>query len=68
MDDCIRSQTGGEKSLRDALRHLMDWSARNRRAFRSEELLAIFREATGVDTSSILDRWMQQPVHESDSK
>jgi predicted metalloprotease with PDZ domain len=68
MDDCIRSQTGGEKSLRDALRHLMDWSARNRRAFRSEELLTIFREATGVDTSSILDRWMQPPVHESDSK
>jgi predicted metalloprotease with PDZ domain len=59
MDDRIRSQTAGEKSLRDALRHLMDWSERNRRAFRTEELPAIFREATGVDTTSILQRWMQ---------
>jgi predicted metalloprotease with PDZ domain len=63
MDDRIRLQTNGQKSLRDALRHLMDWSERNRRAFRTEELPAIFREATGVDTAAILDRWMQPPVH-----
>src|SRR4029077_18673528 len=50
MDERIRSQTDGQKSLRDALRHLMDWSERNRRAFRTEELPVIFREATGVDT------------------
>jgi predicted metalloprotease with PDZ domain len=63
MDDRIRAQTKGQKSLRDALRHLMDWSEPNRRAFRAEELPAIFREATGVDTTEILDRWMQPPVH-----
>jgi predicted metalloprotease with PDZ domain len=62
MDDRIRSQTAGKKSLRDALRHLMDWSERNQRAFRTEELPVIFREATGVDTSAILDRWMQPPL------
>jgi predicted metalloprotease with PDZ domain len=63
MDDRIRSQTNGQKSLREALRHLMDWSERNRRAFRTEELPVIFREATGVDTAGILNRWMQPPVH-----
>jgi predicted metalloprotease with PDZ domain len=63
MDDRIRAQTNGQKSLRDALRHLMDWSDRNRRAFRTEELPMILREATGVDTAGILDRWMQPPVH-----
>jgi predicted metalloprotease with PDZ domain len=63
MDDRIRSQTGGKNSLGDALRHLMKWSERNRRAFRVEELPVIFREATGVDTASILDRWMQPMVH-----
>jgi predicted metalloprotease with PDZ domain len=62
MDDHIRQQTDGKKSLRDALRHLMDWSERNQRAFRTEELPVVFREATGVDTQSILDRWMQ-PMH-----
>ncbi len=62
MDDRIRSQTAGQKSLRDALRHLMEWSQQNHRAFRTEELTGIFREATGVDTSAILDRWMQPPL------
>jgi predicted metalloprotease with PDZ domain len=59
MDDFIRAQTQGKKSLRDALRYLLDWSERNRRAFRTEELPAIFRDATGVETKNILDRWMQ---------
>jgi predicted metalloprotease with PDZ domain len=61
MDDRIRSQTQGQKSLRDALRHLMDWSAQNHRAFRVEELPVIFRQATDVDTADILGRWMQAP-------
>jgi len=61
MDDRIFSQTGGKKSLRDALRYLMDWSERNRRAFRIEELPVIFHEATGVGTTDIVDRWMQPP-------
>jgi predicted metalloprotease with PDZ domain len=59
MDNFIRAQTQGKKSLRDALRYLLDWSERNHRAFRTEELPVIFREATGVETKSILDRWMQ---------
>jgi predicted metalloprotease with PDZ domain len=59
MDDFIRAQTQGEKSMRDALRYLLDWSERNHRAFRTEELPVIFREATSVETKSILDRWMQ---------
>ena len=54
MDDRIRAQTDGKKSLRDALRHLMDWSEQNQRAFRTGELPAIFREATGVNTADIL--------------
>jgi predicted metalloprotease with PDZ domain len=61
MDDRIRAQTNGRKSLRDALRHLMDWSEQSHRAFRTEELPVIFREATGADTADILDRWMQAP-------
>jgi predicted metalloprotease with PDZ domain len=62
MDDRIRLRTGGQKSLRDALRHLMDWSEQNHRAFRTEELPVIFQEVTGVDTASILRQWMQPPV------
>jgi predicted metalloprotease with PDZ domain len=59
MDDHIRTQTSGQKSLRDALRYLMAWTAQNHRAFRTDELPEIFRQATGVDTTSILKSWMQ---------
>jgi predicted metalloprotease with PDZ domain len=59
MDDLIRAQTQGKKSLRDALCYLLEWSEHNHRSFRTEELPAIFRDATGVDTKNILDRWMQ---------
>jgi predicted metalloprotease with PDZ domain len=59
MDNFIRAKTQGKKSLCDALRYLLDWSERNHRAFRTEELPVIFREATGVETKNILDRWMQ---------
>jgi predicted metalloprotease with PDZ domain len=59
MDDFIHAQTQGKKSLRDALRYLLDWSERNHRAFRTEELPGIFRDATGVDTKNILKRWMK---------
>jgi|tagenome__1003787_1003787.scaffolds.fasta_scaffold20939968_2 predicted metalloprotease with PDZ domain len=59
MDDAIQAQTSGEKSLRDALRHLLEWSAENQRAFRVEELPQIFHEATGVDTTAILNRRLQ---------
>jgi predicted metalloprotease with PDZ domain len=61
MDDAIRAQTSGQKSLRDALRYLIAWTAQNHRAFRTDELPEIFRQATGVDTSSILKSWMQPP-------
>jgi predicted metalloprotease with PDZ domain len=62
MDDQIRTQSSGQKSLRDALRHLMEWSRQNHHAFRTEDLPVIFWEATGVDTSVILNRWMQPPL------
>jgi len=58
MDDRIRADTHGQKSLREALRSLIAWSAQSHRAFRVEELPARFREATGVETRDILDRWL----------
>ncbi|HKM90646.1 MAG TPA: hypothetical protein VJX29_08525 [Candidatus Acidoferrales bacterium] len=58
MDNRIRAETHGEKSLRDALRHLVAWSAANHRAFRIEELPVRFREATGVETRDIMERWL----------
>ncbi|MEO8358962.1 MAG: hypothetical protein ABI672_02935 [Vicinamibacteria bacterium] len=58
MDQKIRAETRGSKGLRDGLRALMAWSAREKRGFRIDELPAIFKAGTGVDTRDILDRWL----------
>jgi predicted metalloprotease with PDZ domain len=59
MDDRIIARTHGGKSLRDALRWLLNWSAVNQRPFRSEDLPKYFQTATGVDVADIYYHWMQ---------
>jgi hypothetical protein len=49
----------GKKRFRDAMRNLMSWSARNRRAFRIDELPAIIAEGTGVDTREVMEKWLR---------
>lgn len=63
MDARMRDRTRGAKRMRDALRHLMAWSAQNKRAFHIAELPRIFAEATGVETRDILEKWLG-PVRE----
>jgi predicted metalloprotease with PDZ domain len=58
MDSFIRKETNGQKRLRDALRYLVAWSAREKRAFRIDALPVIFKAATGVDTRPILEKWL----------
>jgi predicted metalloprotease with PDZ domain len=58
MDEKIRDSTKGAKRLRDALRGLVAWSEREKRAFRIEELPSIFKDSTGVETRDIMERWL----------
>jgi predicted metalloprotease with PDZ domain len=59
MDDRIRAGSKGSRSLRDAFRYLVAWSARERRAFEIEELPDLIQQATGVDTRGIMEEWMK---------
>jgi 7,8-dihydropterin-6-yl-methyl-4-(beta-D-ribofuranosyl)aminobenzene 5'-phosphate synthase len=61
MDDRIRARTAGAKSLRDALRWLLRWSAENQKPFQTEDLPRYFAAATGVDVGDILSRWTRSP-------
>lgn len=61
VDDRIRQRTNGAKSLRDALRALLAWSAANRKPFQTEDLPRLFAAATGVDVADILERWQKPP-------
>jgi predicted metalloprotease with PDZ domain len=59
MDERIRTQTGDKKSLRDALRFLVEWTRKNQRPFRTEELANLLSEGSGVDVHDIVARWMK---------
>ena len=59
VDERIRMLSGGRKGLRDALRYLVAWSARERRPFRVDELGEIFTRATGVDARQTVDTWLR---------
>ena len=67
MDDLIRERSGGDKSLRDALRHLVAWTEHERRAFAIAELPLLFSEATGVDVTGVMERWLKPPTDEANA-
>ena len=58
MDEKIRAATNGTNRLRDALRGLVAWSAKEGRPFRIDELSGIFKSSTGVDTRDVMERWL----------
>jgi predicted metalloprotease with PDZ domain len=62
MDDRIQAQTEGKKSLRDAFRALLAWSATNQRAIHVEEMTQIISQSTGIDVHDIVARWMEAPL------
>ena len=58
MDERMRATSGGLRRLRDALRFLMAWSAKEKRPFRIDELPTLFKDATGVDTRDLMQHWL----------
>jgi len=58
MDEHIRLKTRDKKSLRDGLRALLSWSARNQKPFQIEDMPTLLSKATGVNVRDTLDRWM----------
>jgi predicted metalloprotease with PDZ domain len=59
LDARIRERSAGRRRARDAFRYLVAWSLKSGRAFRIDELPGLFREATGVDSSDVWERWLR---------
>jgi predicted metalloprotease with PDZ domain len=59
IDERIQAETKGARTLRDAFRYLVAWTAKERRAFATDELAPLIRAATGVDTSAVVAEWLQ---------
>mgnify|MGYP001572106745 CR=1 FL=1 len=59
IDERIQLESKGARSLRDALRYLVAWTARERRAFASDELATLIEQATGVATAAVIAEWLR---------
>ena len=59
IDERIRSESNGARSLRDALRFMIAWTAREHRGFGTDELADLIRQATGVDTRAVIGEWLR---------
>jgi predicted metalloprotease with PDZ domain len=53
LDTTIRQQAAGGRSLRDSIRTMLVWSAREKRGFRIDELPRLIGEPVGVDVGSV---------------
>jgi predicted metalloprotease with PDZ domain len=58
LDSAIRERAGGGRSLRDAIRAMMVWGAREKRGFRVDELARLIGEPVGVDVGSVFTKWL----------
>ena len=63
MDRRIRLESHGKASLRDALVAIILHTQKEQRPFAIDELAPVFQQATGVDVSDILQRWLQPQDH-----
>jgi len=61
LDEYIQKQTNGNKSFKDAILGLLNWSKDNQRAFKYNEIEPIMSKATGVDLSLIWNKWQNAP-------
>ena len=61
MNDYLKEQSNGKKSMKDVLRYMYEWSKKNKRAYTMEELPVLLNQACGVDLGSIYRKW-QQPI------
>lgn len=57
MDQYLKEQTGGKKSMKDVLRFLYNWSKENKRPFTLVEFPQLIHKACGVDLSNIFHKW-----------
>jgi predicted metalloprotease with PDZ domain len=59
IDDLIQNESQGARSLRDGFRHLVAWSAREKRAFTIDELPQLIQQGTGVSVSAVVQQWLR---------
>ncbi len=62
IDMEIQEKTNGEKSFRDVMLGLLQWTRENKRPFEYEEIEPIMSSAVDVDLSAIWAKWQLPPA------
>jgi len=60
MDNAIKKATNNEKTFKDALIGLLNWTEEKNRAFEYDEIETILSESSGVDLSEIWLKWQNK--------
>lgn len=61
MDDYLKAESGGKKSMKDVFRYLYQWAKKEQRPFTMEEFPLLINKASGIDMGEIYSKW-QLPV------
>ncbi|MBR9846689.1 MAG: hypothetical protein GYB35_11585 [Algicola sp.] len=61
LDVFIQQHSHGKASFKDAILGLLNWSKEHQRPFKYDEIEPIMSEATGVDLSSVWQKWQKAP-------
>ena len=61
MNDYLKVKSNGQKSMKDVLRYLYNWSKENKRPFTMEEFPLLINKACNIDLSNIYKKW-QLPI------
>jgi predicted metalloprotease with PDZ domain len=61
MNNYLKEQSQGKKSMKDVLRWMYNWSKENKRAYTMEEFPMLISKACGIDLGGIYKKW-QLPV------
>lgn len=61
MDDAIRKVTNNQRSFKDALLGLLEWTEQHHRAYEYDEIEPILSKSCDVDLSLIWKKW-QEPI------
>ena len=57
MDEWIRKESGGRKSMKDVFHYLYSWGKKNQRPFTMDEFPGLINAGASVDCSSIYVKW-----------
>jgi len=61
MNEYLKKESGGKKSMKDVFRFLYNWSKENKRAFTMEEFPLLINKACDIDLTAIYKKW-QLPI------